>query len=213
VATLADLSRPVVISLLSHLTVFSIFGFSFGNTLPKPTYSQVCFYGQLLGRAELPQPANLTASQNKNNLVVLGNPPLNLTRLTQNSTYLQLELAKPALFLAGAQEEKEIFHRQPYQLAHLVQRKEPVLVFHPSLPYSLSLYFKDRQVAHVELMFKIERSGAKTNILIKRKISSGNLEVDLLVMRYIGHYLFIRQAGIPQGPWQTVKIDLSTKND
>jgi len=49
--------------------------------------------------------------------------------------------------------------------------------------------------------------------VIKRKISSGNLEVDLLTMRYIGHYLFIQQKRFTPNNWQTVKIDLSEKEN
>jgi hypothetical protein len=57
-------------------------------------------------------------------------------------------------------------------------------------------------------------SGDKRNsILVKRRISSGNLEADLLSMRYISRYLFMQQRGFVPNKWQTVKIDLSTVND
>ncbi|MGE5197021.1 MAG: hypothetical protein ACM3IL_00745, partial [Deltaproteobacteria bacterium] len=75
------------------------------------------------------------------------------------------------------------------------------------------LYFKDRQAAHIELMFNVLPDGKSNSMDIKRKISSGNLEVDLLTMRYLSHYLFIQQAGFPANKWQTVKIELSPKND
>jgi hypothetical protein len=92
----------------------------------------------------------------------------------------------------------------------LPRRARPAaIVFHPVLPYSFSLYFKDRQVAHVELIYRLQPEGGQGSIAVKRKISSGNLEVDLLSMRYIRRYLFIQQAA--KNDWQTVKIDLSAK--
>ena len=76
---------------------------------------------------------------------------------------------------------------------------------------AIQLYFKDRQLAHIELAFNII-SGQKINpVVVKRKISSGNLEADLLSMRYISHYLYIQQAAFPSDVWQEVKIELSPK--
>ena len=92
-------------------------------------------------------------------------------------------------------------------------KKDSPIMFHPLLPYQLQLYFKDRQAVHIELMFNIVSLSGKNSILIKRKISSGNLEADLLSSRHINHYLFIQQARFPRDSWQTVKIDLSPKND
>ena len=39
----------------------------------------------------------------------------------------------------------------------------------------------------------------------------GNLEADLVCMRYVSHYLFMQQEKITPGIWHTVKIDLSAK--
>ncbi len=119
---------------------------------------------------------------------------------------------KPSIPLAF-NTEKEVFKEKIAPLAFSLKRKEPQIIFHPLLPYSFTLYFKDRQVAHVELMFNLSSSGLHNSIEIKRKISSGNLEVDLLSKRYIGHYLFIQQARFTPNRWQSVKIDLSAKND
>jgi hypothetical protein len=58
-------------------------------------------------------------------------------------------------------------------------------------------------------MFKVDSSGGRNSLEIKRKISSGNLEVDLLSMRYLSPYLFIQQNRFTPNNWQTVKIDLS----
>jgi hypothetical protein len=86
-------------------------------------------------------------------------------------------------------------------------------MFYPRLPEHFLLFFKDRQVVHIELMYNVAPR-YKTNVItLKRKISSGNLEADLLSMRYIEHYLFIGQTKFVKNKWQTVKIDLSAKHD
>jgi hypothetical protein len=86
-------------------------------------------------------------------------------------------------------------------------------MFYPRLPYHFALYFKDRQTVHIELMFQVISGAQRNSILVKRRVSSGNLEADLLSMRYISRYLFIQQRGFAPNKWQTVKIDLSTAND
>lgn len=88
-------------------------------------------------------------------------------------------------------------------------RKDPVFTLHPLLPYQFDLYFKDRQAVHIELEFSVTRSQSRNFVFLRRKISSGNLEADLLSMRYIGHYLFIQQARFAADAWQTVKIEFS----
>jgi len=93
------------------------------------------------------------------------------------------------------------------------KRKDSVIIFHPQLPYDFLLYFKDRQEVHIELLFKISRDLEDRSIVIKRKISSGNLEADLLAMRYIDHYLFLQQARLPLDSWRAVKIDLGLKGE
>jgi predicted transcriptional regulator len=85
-------------------------------------------------------------------------------------------------------------------------------MFYPQLPYYFQIYFKDRQRARIELMFNVVDQDNKNIVMVKRKISSGNLEADLLSMRYIGHYLSIQQAGLPKNNWQSIKIELSAKD-
>jgi hypothetical protein len=100
-------------------------------------------------------------------------------------------------------------------LAYFVpQHKPPVFIFHPILPAGFSLYFKDRQLAHVELSYRMSGdSGGRLLPEVKRKISSGNLEVDLLCKRYITNYLFAQRLAFSPSFWQVVKIDLSDKDD
>jgi hypothetical protein len=86
-------------------------------------------------------------------------------------------------------------------------------MLYPKLPHHFLIYFKDRQRVHIELMFNIMTKAMINTILIKRKVSSGNLEADLLSMRYMSHYLFIQQSKFIPDKWQTVKIDLWAKDD
>lgn len=115
--------------------------------------------------------------------------------------------AKPAVFEAVVT-GKRVF---PCPAAPAVFRREgdSSVMIHPLLPFQLQLYFKDRQSVHLELMFKIIAAGTRRQILVRRKISSGNLEADLLCARYLGHYLFIEQARFVPNTWQSVRIDLS----
>jgi hypothetical protein len=89
------------------------------------------------------------------------------------------------------------------------RERDSVIMIHPLLPFQLQMYFKDRQSVHMELMFTIASAGSRRHVIIKRKVSSGNLDADLLCARYLGHYLFIQQARFVPNTWQTVKIDLS----
>jgi len=200
------LKKTIFISLLGHITVFSIFGLSFGTRIPAVEYASVSFWGQFLGSSQVTQPINTDPGLRKfvsryyfpakaGSRPILSDwrkkPPFSLVFDREKEAFI--EKFKPPLFSSG--------------------RKELMIIFHPLLPYGFTLYFKDRQVAHVELMFKMLPAGTRNSILIKRKISSGNLEVDLLTLRYIGHYLFIHKTCLFPNNWQTVKIDLSAKND
>ncbi|MCM8791621.1 MAG: hypothetical protein NC826_00475 [Candidatus Omnitrophica bacterium] len=91
------------------------------------------------------------------------------------------------------------------------EEKEGSLMFYPYLPYSFIIYFKDRQKISLEFLFYTsKREGIA---YLKRKISCGNLEVDLLVMRYITRSLCLLKDFFSVNEWQTVKIELSRKDD
>lgn len=200
--------KAIIISLFGHLAFFSIFNLSFGQKIPPMNYASVSFWGQVLHNSQL----SLTQRKNKQ---------LPFTRTVDTSA---LNNVKEEPFLSAGyylkpplapafNTEKQAFKEAKAPLLFSLKRKEPQIIFHPLLPYSFTLYFKDRQVAHVELMFKLSSGGLHKSIEIKRKLSSGNLEVDLLSARYIGHYLFIQQARFAPNRWQSVKIDLSADND
>lgn len=202
--------KSVIISCLWHLTVFSIFSVSSGSRFFRLNYAGVYFWGQVLNAYDFmhrPTPPSGTIKElffKKPGTAFLDK---NRKVIAVSSYYL-----KPQVNLALIEEKKPYAQNINFTLKGLA-KKESVVMFYPPLPYHLLLYFKDRQQVHIELMFNVV-SGLKVNYIeIKRKISSGNLEVDLLTARYLSHYLFIRQMGFPVNSWQTVKIELSPKDD
>lgn len=203
------LKNSFFVSALWHLAAFGVFSLSFGPRIPAVNDTPVSFWSTVLSGAQVRAPLGPKPSAS-----LLFNKPVGLVSD-------KAEKPKPHSFdnyylkpfsALSFSPDKEGHIKSPVVLS-LEKRAEPELVFHPSLPYDFKLYFNDRQSAHVELMFKAvpERSGK--SIQLERNVSSGNLEVDLLIMRYIGHYLFMQQAWITPNKWQTVKIDLSAKND
>lgn len=209
--------RAVSLSLLGHITVFSIFSFSFGNRLPKIDYTRVNFWGALLSRADLIGSRDFNLPQGRE--ISLRRPDTTLSERINKPEHSTLDYyLKPAINPAPSQRcgvnlalsvDKLPYVQKLTTIAFTQKKKAPVIMFYPHLPYHFLLYFKDRQAVHIELMFNIISQVGTNAIIIKRKISSGNLEADLLAMRYIGHYLFIQQASFPIDSWQTVKIDLS----
>lgn len=200
--------RSLAISLAGHLAAFSIFSLSFGALLPKADFTAVSFWGAVLGRSQVtaPQPPFQRPGFN------LAKSPL---RLPDKTPAAPLPIGgyylKPPITASFAGQKNIPIESLPV-LPPSLKKREPMLLFHPALPYGFQLYFSDRQVAHVELSFNIGSGGSRSSIAVKRKISSGNLEVDLLCIRYIGHYLFIEQERFAPDYWQAVKIDLS-END
>ncbi|MFH1413850.1 MAG: hypothetical protein ABIG56_03300 [Candidatus Omnitrophota bacterium] len=203
-------TKSIFISLLGHLTVFSMFTVSLGNKIPQVDYISVAFWGQLLNKVGVVEAGDVRVSLLSPQ--VLSSQYLDKIKgVTKPDSDIMITRGiKPALANAF-NIEKKIYKRQTLPFPNLAERREPAIFLYPLLPYGFRLYFRDRQVAHVELSFNIASDGRRTPVLIKRKISSGNLEVDLLAMRYISHYLFIQQANLPPGEWKTVKIDLSAR--
>ena len=207
------LKRAIFVSLLGHLTLFSIFNFSFGRKIPNLNYVSVISWGQLLQNRQVAEPSALADNPRRITRVkeFVGQKKA-LTDYNREPFLLSTSSFKPQLPLIPLS-EKETFSQKSSLGVSLRSKTAPAIIFHPLLPYSFVLYFKDRQVAHVELMFNISLGSLRNAILVKRKISSGNLEGDLLSMRYISRYLFIQKAEFTPNNWQTVKIDLSAKND
>ncbi len=206
------LSKTIFISLLGHLTLFSIFNLSFSNIILKYDYTSVSFWGQFLYNSQVRPPLPSQDSSYIRDLFIRKPDTSALDKVTQEAASLTRYYLKPPVSLLFNTKKGTFIKKYP-PISLPARRREPAIIFHPLLPYDFTLYFKDRQVAHVELMFNIASGPAGNSIFIKRKISSGNLEVDLLVSRYISRYLFIQQANFTANNWQAVKIDLSAKND
>ncbi len=102
--------------------------------------------------------------------------------------------------------DNKIAYWQPY-LPVETKKAASSIMFYPPMPYHFLLYFKDRQTAHMEVAFYISPEGRVSGL--KRKISSGNPEVDLLIMRNLTHFLNLCRTNFALDSWQTVKIDLS----
>lgn len=219
--TSVNFRKTLLFSLLGHLTVFSLFSFSFGSRLPMSNYGSVSFWGGVLKSYDFISPQPLIGLKRVFSYPVrLGDNFLKKPRaVAQEKTAEAYSLmpnyySKPPVNLASA-EDKIIFSQKAPILFAPALKKRPSVMLHPALPYYFTLYFKDRQKVHIELMFNFipGREKAGGPVVIKRKISSGNLEVDLLAMRYMRHYLFIEQSQFAPDKWQTVKIEFSPRND
>jgi len=191
----------LITSIAGHIAVFTaltFINFSLGHASGYQVFYPAIFYG--------PMPEETTQ------LPVQPSPHL-VHSLPDISSFIpQGRLAQPQSvgFIAKPQVEissnlsHEPVKSQPV-ISYFPVMREPVFTLHPLLPYQFDLYFKDRQQVHIELEFCVTRSNNRNFISLRRKISSGNLEADLLSMRYIGHYLFIQQEGFASNVWQTVK--------
>jgi hypothetical protein len=199
------LRKALVVSFLGHLATFGIFNFSFGKRIPEANYSAVSFWGQVLPESEINQ-ANLKLANALNKKRELFKPEL----LNKSTAKEYLAAIKPAVLLQTIHKKNSVIEI-PLAPFAFPAKKEPAVYLRPLLPYSFVLYFKDRQTAHVELLYKIILLNGSSYPSIKRRISSGNLEVDLLSMRYISHYLSVRKTSDNSESWKSIKIDLSQK--
>ncbi|MDP2923158.1 MAG: hypothetical protein Q8O30_05490 [Candidatus Omnitrophota bacterium] len=207
-----SLKKSIFISLLGHLTLFSIFSFSFGSKIPQGNYAGVSFWGAILRGSDLFSRQNFKSQDIKEIFMIKSNAAL-LNNIKGNYfSSISGYYLKPMAILSF-NEEKAIYMPKTTPVSFPLLKRPQAIMFYPTLPYHFLLYFKDRQVAHIELMFNIISTPKTNSIAVKRKISSGNLEADLLAMRYISHYLFIQQSGFSTDNWQTVKIELSPKDD
>lgn len=202
--------KSLIISCLGHLAAFGLFTFSFGNKLPYLGPSNNYFWGTVLPRASLEETSSILT--NKNNFFLFLGPQMIPKGNISKQDLIRKYYFKPSASL-GVPSEKLMGAYVFKEPNSLQQNQKQPLLFYPELPQHFLLFFKDRQAVHIELMFNILLGSKINSIYIKRKVSSGNLEADLLTMRYISRYLFIEQSRFPKNSWQTIKIDLSTKND
>lgn len=204
--------KTICFALLGHIAVFNLFSFSFGKKLLDANYSRVSFWGSVLLNSEfamekrsLNQPILKEALAKRAGILLFAKSSQDPPRLVNN-------YYKPPADLLPV--EEKLSFRQIVPLAAFPRiKREPSITLYPNLPYNFLLYFKDRQIVHIELMFNIISQGKTNYIAIKRKVASGNLEADLLSMRYMNHYLSVQQSRFLPNKWQSVKIELSPRND
>jgi len=207
-----SLRMTLLLSLSLHMLGLGIFEPTFGKPLERSEFARISFLGQILQAGDFSFPANYRGLAQRDGLRPLPflKPSSPIKKKEADFAGIMPKPVKPLAALT--QHRQKISFAPKVDLAVLRRRKEESsVVFHPPLPYSFLLYFQDRQVAHMEFMFYISGEGKIS--YIKRKISSGNLDVDLLAARYIAHYLNLLEGSFPPGAWQTVKIDLTRKND
>jgi len=202
------LKQTIFISLLGHITLFSMFGFSFGPKVPEANFAPVCFWGNILRSSDLISIHSFDTGYKRGGFSGKSEIAM-LDKINRQNLYNNWQEKPPASLTFN--QEKIVFTQKLMLRAPLSEKKEPAIMFYPRLPYHFALYFKDRQAVHIELSFEVISSDKRNLVLVKRKISSGNLEADLLSMRYISRYLFIQQRGLTPNKWEIVKIDLSPK--
>jgi len=204
--------KGICVSLSAHAAVFLILGFSFGQKMPYMDYADVSFWGGVLKSYDLSPVNNFVRTGAKKTALPVPSETFNALRAEQQGFGVSPGAPKPAVSLAFSR-EKAAFPERFSEPQLPRKREKSVVMFYPALPYNFSLYFRDRQVAHVELEYNIISSGRDNSITIRRKTSSGNLEADLLCMRYINHYLSVQQSRLAADNWKTVKIDLQAQRD
>ena len=192
----------IFISLICHILCFNSIEFTFGENVDRKSseFSRVFFLGPILKETDYYSHSTKAGD---------GSPPLRgefLAALKAESSpiyELGSDFKKPSL--VNLTDNKIAYFESP--TVQKTKRAESSIVFYPPMPYRFLLYFKDRQTAHMEVAFYISPKGKVKGI--KRKISSGNPEVDLLIMRNLTHFLNLCKSNFTFDSWQAVKIDLS----
>jgi hypothetical protein len=205
----SSLRNTFLFSVISHITVFSLFSFSFGPRIKQLNFADASFYGAILGRTSLIE-TKVFNGPDMRSVLINKSSVSNLAKISNEYPLTTQGYLKPQSTLTS-HEEKIVFMPEFSSISITLKRKEPIIMLYPRLPYHFALYFKDRQTVHIELEFNLRPQEERSQMVIKRKISSGNLEVDLLSMRYISRYLFIQKMGFTPDGWHTVKIDFSAE--
>jgi len=207
----SSLKKTLFFSFAGHLACFGFLGFSFGHSLPRISLNDAFYWGTFR-RPGLSVTGYPYTRDNPLGAVFLEARGKGMLRHANavNFTVPEGHAKPPSVPEPGL--TKSHVSLQASTPLPAARKKQPVM-FYPRLPYQVSLYFKDRQVVHIELMFNVVPEGRAGDIFIKRKVSSGNLEADLLSMRYISRYLSVQRMGFTPGSWQSVAIELSTAKD
>jgi hypothetical protein len=204
----SNFKAAIFISLIWHVVCFSSVELTFGKKVAESNFelTKIFFLGPILQKADYyPQSTQQTKTSaadrlKARNLVNMLKPGSSEARGLISENIL---LKKPPT-LTLAESKVTYFKSTP---SVKVKKADSSIMFYPPMPYHFLLYFKDRQVAHMEVAFYISPDGKIAGL--KRKISTGNPEVDLLIMRNLSHFLNLCKSNFSLSSWQTVKIDLS----
>lgn len=199
------LKHTIIISICSHVLAFGFFGFSFGGKLPDLSLYNVTFLGNIMKNYEMTSRYKLEDNDflkdaSKKNIFL---PDIkNKIRTKDFDAFL-----KPSAHFSALSSRGEVkINSEVFTFPK--RSKEPTITFYPILPSHFSLYFRDRNQAHIELEYAPQGDTLRNIFVVRRKISSGNLEVDLLAQRYIEQYLSAYHSQQNFTGWKTVKIDL-----
>ncbi len=199
------LKFAVIVSLCCHIFCFNSIEFTFDNKENRKgsKLNKVFFLGSILKEDNhylQDQHKETDFSKSRLNVRDL----IDILGVNSLPIYeLELDFKKPPL--VDLIDNKTAYF-QPCTMPE-IKRADLSIMFYPPMPYHFLLYFKDRQIAHMEVAFYISPKGKILGL--KRRISSGNPEVDLLIMRNLTHFLNLCKSNFVLDSWQTVKIDLS----
>lgn len=215
----SNFKAAIFISLMWHVVCFSSVELTFGKKVTESNFelTKIFFLGPILQtpletlsltgqKADYyPQSAQQTKTSavdrlKARNLVNMLKPGFSEARGLISENIL---LKKPPTLILT--ESKTAYFKSTPPVK--IKKADSSIMFYPPMPYHFLLYFKDRQVAHMEVAFYISPDGKIAGL--KRKISTGNPEVDLLIMRNLSHFLNLCKSNFSLSSWQTVKIDLS----
>ena len=207
----------IFISLILHILCLDNVNFTFAKRENKDnsTYDKILFLGSILEGSEYSlrlaaNRNNLTPSESTDSTSLLYSrfiAPL-LLKVDVSSVYGSVPepkgLIKP--FLANFADNKIVYFTPVSGLLRKTDKADSSIMFFPKMPYHFLLYFKDRQTAYMEVAFYVSPEGKIMKL--EKRISSGNPEVDLLIMRNLAHFLNISKSNFTLDSWRTVKIDL-----
>lgn len=208
------LRNALILSLSWHILCAGIFSPTFGPGLDRLHFPEILFLGSILDSDDLRpyQRQDKSIQPSLNPRISQFNLKASVLKDRNGTNLFSLIKYKRPLFNLNYDKEAKIIalRQSDYDILEGTRRASS-LVFYPRLPYSFLIYFKDRQRAHIEFSFYISEKGVVT--FVDRKITSGNLEVDLLASRYISRHLNLIKGQFPLNSWQTVKIDLTRRDD
>ena len=211
------LRNALFISLIWHILCAGVIDPTLGKVLDDVHFPEVFFLGSILDSHDLvflskKERGDRQAKDPLYSRINLFNFKTSVLSERKGESFSSLIKYKRPLFNLNYHPEEKIITRPILDHSILDEyNKGSSLVFYPRLPYSFLIYFKDRQKAHIEFSFFISKEGVIT--FIDRKITSGNLEVDLLASRYINRHLNLIKGQFLTNTWQTVKIDLTRRDD